>query len=179
MEGDRHHVAGPAREPSRRAWSPGGRLLGLDVGGRRIGIAVSDEHGMIASPVGYVRRGTHERDELYALILRWSPTALIVGLPTGLSGREGPQAADVRGFAKDELARFGLPLHFWDERLTTIIAERALIARGTRREARKEQIDAMAAAVILQDYLDSERARHARGRRASGLRPQGQTDSDA
>ncbi len=143
---------------------PGGRFLGLDIGSRRIGIAVSDEHGFIASPVGYVRRGVAEDNDLHDLVRRWEPLALVVGLPTGLSGREGPQAADVRSFAESALRAFGLPLHFWDERMTTTIAERALIAGGARRSARKEQIDAMAAAVILQDYLDTERGRHARRR---------------
>jgi len=145
-------------------WRPGGRFLGLDIGSRRIGIAVSDEHGFIASPVGYVRRGVAEDNDLQDLVRRWEPLALVVGLPTGLSGREGPQAADVRSFAESALRAFGLPLHFWDERMTTTIAERALIAGGARRSARKEQIDAMAAAVILQDYLDTERGRHARRR---------------
>ncbi len=148
-------------------WLPGGRYIGFDIGSRRIGVAVSDEHGLIASPVGYVRRGATERADLDALVRRWAPLALIVGLPTGMSGNEGPQAAEVRSYVDDELRGFGLPLHFWDERLTTTIAERALIAGGTRRSARKEQIDAMAAAVILQDYLEAERGRFAR-RRSSG-----------
>lgn len=155
---------GHYHETNRSRWFPGGRFLGLDIGSRRIGIAVSDEQGFIASPVGYVRRGSNEQTDLDDLVRRWEPLALVVGLPTGLSGREGPQAAEVRTFVEVALRRFGLPLHFWDERLTTTIAERALIARGTRRAARKEQIDAMAAAVILQDYLDTERGRHARGR---------------
>ena len=146
----------------RDRWTPGGRFLGLDIGSRRIGFAISDEHGYIASPVGYVRRGAAEESDLLALIRRWSPLALIVGLPTGLSGREGPQAAEVRSFTEGSLRGFGLPVHYWDERMTTTIAERALIAGGTRRSARKEQIDAMAAAVILQDYLDTERGRFAR-----------------
>lgn len=162
----------PDRQPRPRAegdedrWSPDGRFLALDVGSRRIGIAVSDEQGYIASPVGYVRRSGSEAADLRELVRRWEPLALIVGLPTGLSGREGPQAVEVRTFTDAALRGFGLPVLFWDERLTTTIAERALIAGGTRRAARKEQIDAMAAAVILQDYLDSERGRHAR-RRAS------------
>lgn len=145
-------------------WQPGGRLLGLDIGSRRIGVAVSDEQGMIASPVGYVRRGVKEQADLAGQIERWTPVGLVVGLPVGLSGREGPQAADVRTFAAESLEGFGLPVRYLDERLTTTIAERALIANGTRRSARKEQVDAMAAAVILQDYLDGERERFARRR---------------
>ena len=145
-------------------WHPGGRLLGLDIGSRRIGVAVSDEQGMIASPVGYVRRGLKEQADLAGQIRRWTPVGLVVGLPVGLSGREGPQAADVRTFAAETLEGFGLPVQYLDERLTTTIAERALIANGTRRSARKEQVDAMAAAVILQDYLDGERERFSRHR---------------
>ena len=150
--------------PERVRWQPGGRLIGLDIGSRRIGVAVSDEHGLIASPVGYVSRGTGERADLAGQIQRWAPVGLIVGLPVSLSGREGPQAADVRAFAVESLEPFGLPVRYLDERLTTTIAERALIANGTRRSARKEQVDAMAAAVILQDYLDGERERFARRR---------------
>lgn len=153
------------RLPEQRArWQPGGRLLGLDIGSRRIGVAVSDEQGMIASPVGYVRRGVKEHADLAGQIQRWTPVGLVVGLPVGLSGREGPQAADVRSFAVETLEGFGLPVQYLDERLTTTIAERALIANGTRRSARKEQVDAMAAAVILQDYLDGERERFWRHR---------------
>lgn len=145
-------------------WQPGGRLLGLDVGSRRIGVAVSDEQGMIASPVGYVRRGVKEQADLAGQIQRWTPVGLVVGLPVGLSGREGPQAADVRSFAAESLESFGLPVRYLDERLTTTIAERTLIANGTKRSARKEKVDAMAAAVILQDYLDGERERFSRRR---------------
>lgn len=145
-------------------WQPGGRLLGLDIGNRRIGVAVSDEQGMIASPVGYVRRGVKEQDDLAGQIQRWTPVGLVVGLPVGLSGREGPQAANVRSFAIETLERFGLPVQYLDERLTTTIAERALIANGIRRAARKEQVDAMAAAVILQDFMDGERERFSRRR---------------
>ncbi len=153
-----------SNDEARERWRPGGRLLGLDIGAKRIGVAVSDEHGLIASPVGFVRRGSTEHSELEGQIRRWDPIGLIVGLPVSMSGREGPQAADVRSFTADALLGFGLPVQYLDERLTTTIAERAMIANGTRRAARKEQIDAMAAAVILQDYLDSERDRFARQR---------------
>lgn len=148
----------------RERWRPGGRLLGLDIGSRRIGIAVSDEQGMIASPVGYVRRGPREEADLAEQIQRWDPVGLVVGLPVGLSGREGPQAAEVRSFAEEALEQFDLPVRYLDERLTTTIAERALIANNTRRSARRDKVDAMAAAVILQGYLDAERERSSRRR---------------
>ena len=154
-----------------RAARPG-RLLALDVGGRRIGVAVSDETRSIATPVGYVerRRPGADRAELRRLVAKWDVEQLVVGLPTSLSGREGPQAAEVRAYAEALAADLGLPLVYWDERLTTAIAERALIAAGTRRERRREQIDATAAAVILQDYLDAARKRDGgtEGRRDGG-----------
>jgi putative Holliday junction resolvase len=143
----------------------GERVMGLDVGGKRIGVAVSDELGLIATPVGFVTRGARDRDELRKLVARWGVARLVVGLPTGLSGREGPQAAEVRAFADALAADLGLPLAYWDERLTTAIAERALIESGRRRERRKEQIDAVAAAVMLQSYLDAEAGRRRRAAR--------------
>ena len=141
----------------------GGRVIALDVGGKRIGVAISDETGTIATPLGNVARGRNDVDELRRLIADWGIERLVVGLPTGLSGREGPQAAEVRAYVaslSDALAA-GAPaapaITFWDERLTTAIAERALIASGARRGQRKARIDAVAAAVILQDYLDATR----------------------
>jgi putative holliday junction resolvase len=142
-----------------------GRLMALDVGGRRIGVAVSDETRAIASPICYVERGRGDRAELRRLVARWEVERLVVGLPTSLSGREGPQAAEVRAYADALAADLDLPLDYHDERLTTTIAEKALIAQGARRAQRREQIDATAAAVILQGYLDA--ARHRRRRQES------------
>ena len=141
-----------------------GRTLALDVGEVRVGVAVSDELGAIASPLTMVRRGKSDLDELIQLTREWSPTTVVVGLPTGLSGREGPQAAIVRAFAAKLAARLGEtpPIVFWDERLTTAIAERSLIASGTSRAKRKQRIDAVAAAVLLQSYLDAARFRAGR-----------------
>jgi putative Holliday junction resolvase len=136
---------------------PEGRLLGLDVGGRRIGVAISDELGLIASPVAMVLRGPRVAQELRDLVAKYGAVRLIAGLPVGLSGREGPQAADVREYTDAIASEVGLPLEYWDERLSTSIAERSLIASGTRRDKRKAQVDAVAAAVILQSYLDHQR----------------------
>lgn len=135
----------------------GGRLLGLDMGGRRIGVAVSDEMGTIASPVAMVPRGPGDAAAIRALAEKYGAVRLIAGLPVGLSGREGPQAAEVRAYTDAIAHDVGLPLDYWDERLSTSIAERSLIASGTRREKRREQVDAVAAAVILQGYLDHQR----------------------
>ena len=134
-----------------------GRVMALDVGGKRIGVAVSDETGLIATPVRYVTRGHRDRAELRRIAIEFEICRLVVGLPTGLSGREGPQAADVRAYANPLATALGLPLEYWDERLTTAIAERSLIASGARRDQRRKQVDAVAAAVILQGYLDAAR----------------------
>lgn len=134
-----------------------GRLLGLDVGGKRIGVAISDEMGMIASPVAMVPRGPRSGQEIRAHAERLGAVSLVVGLPVGLSGREGPQAEEVRAFVEEQAEMIGLPVIWWDERLSTSIAERSLIASGTKRDKRKQQVDAVAAAVILQGYLDSRK----------------------
>ena len=152
-------IAGPIHRP--RA----GRVLALDVGGKRIGVAVSDESRAIATPLRYVVRGQRDRADLRLLATEWNAELLVVGLPTGMSGREGPQAAEVRAFAEPLAAALGLPLDYWDERLTTTIAERMLIESGVRRAARRERVDAVAASIILQDYLDAARIRRRRGER--------------
>ncbi|MCM8748114.1 Holliday junction resolvase RuvX [Thermomicrobiaceae bacterium CFH 74404] len=136
---------------------PHRRYLGLDVGGRRIGVAVSDELGMIASPIESLDRTQRGLERLLALVEQYDPQAIVIGLPTGLSGQEGQQAAEVREFAEQLRPRLDRPIIFWDERLTTAIAERALIESGKRRARRKELVDAVAAAVMLQSFLDSQR----------------------
>jgi putative Holliday junction resolvase len=142
----------------------GDRFLGLDIGEVRIGVAVSDELGMIASPVQMIPRKSDVAAELRVLIERYKPSRLIVGLPKGLSGREGPQAKATREFADALAAEVGLPLEYYDERMSSSIAEQALISQGTRREKRKQHIDAMAAAIILQGYLDNQRWKSTRRR---------------
>lgn len=143
----------------------GGRILGLDVGGKRTGVAIADELGITARPVGFVVRGPRDRDDLRVLVAQYGVTLLVAGLPAGMSGREGPQAADVRAYAGELATDLGLPLEFWDERFTSTIAERALVDSGARKAKRKEQIDAVAAAIMLQSYLDN---RAHRRRRAGG-----------
>jgi len=139
--------------------------MALDVGSKRIGVALSDETATIATPLGTVERGREDHAELRRLVAAWDVGRLVVGLPTGLSGREGPQAADVRAYVASLMTAFASaappapPIDYWDERLTTAIAERSLIAAGARRADRKTRVDAVAAAVILQDYLDARRRR--------------------
>lgn len=133
------------------------RLLGLDIGGKRIGVAVSDELGMIASPVSTIDARGDVAGELRTLISKYGVSRLIVGLPIGMSGREGPQSAEVRSVA-DKLGKvLEIEIVYSDERLSSAMASQALISQGTRRDKRKQHIDAMAAAVILQGYLDNQR----------------------
>ena len=132
------------------------RHLGLDVGTVRIGVAVSDELGIIATPLEFIARGPQDRAAFRRLVDRYQIGGLVAGIPRGLSGREGPQAQDVREYT-DALARdLDLPLVYWDERLTTVIAERSLIRGGRSRQQRKAEVDSAAAAVMLQGYLDRQ-----------------------
>lgn len=138
---------------------PHSRMMGLDVGERRIGMAIADELGMIASPLGVVQRGEGDLQRILEAAREQRASTLVVGLPTGMSGREGPQAATVRAFAATlATASSGtLDIVFWDERLTSAVAERALQAQGRKKNRQSGAVDALAAAVILQGYLDAER----------------------
>lgn len=147
----------PSVLPTLRDRHAEGRIMGLDIGGRRIGVAVSDETRLIATPVRFVERGSGDRQAFRELIERYGVGRLVAGLPTGMSGREGPQAADVRTYADRLATELDLPMEYWDERLSTAIAERTLIAGGTSRADRRTRVDAVAAAVILQGFLDHER----------------------
>lgn len=133
------------------------RLLCLDIGGKRIGVAVSDELGMIASPVKTIDAKTNVVAELKSLMDSYGVRRLVVGLPVGMSGKEGPQAAEVREIAENLRQKLDVEIIYSDERLSSAVADQALIRQGTRREKRKQHIDAMAAAVILQGYLDTQR----------------------
>ena len=131
------------------------RVLGLDPGERRIGVALSDPTGTIASPHSVIDRRTvdpaiavREMCEEYGVGL------IVVGLPTGLSGNEGPSAKAARVFGTRVSAAADVPVEFQDERFTTVTAEAALLEGGVRRDKRREVRDKVAAAVILQTYLD-------------------------
>jgi putative holliday junction resolvase len=138
------------------------RIMGLDVGSKRTGVAIADELGISANPIGFIHRDERDREELRAIIQRYKITRVVAGLPQGISGREGPQAADVRHYCEALSVDLDLPFVYWDERFTTSMAERVLIERGTRREQRKTQIDAIAAAIMLQHYLDVQANRRGR-----------------
>jgi putative holliday junction resolvase len=134
-----------------------GRRVALDVGGRRIGVAVSDELGIIASPVRTVDIKREGLAGLIQAIQQYEPVEVVIGLPTGMSGHEGPQADEVRSFAAMLAEQIPLPITFWDERLTTFAADQALMESGYRTKRRKQMVDAVAASLILQSYLDAQR----------------------
>ncbi len=134
-----------------------GRIIGLDVGDRRIGIAVSDETHLIATPHSvYTRVGWGPDVKHIRQVYDSARGMLIVcGLPRNMDGSVGFQAEKVMGFA-EQLRKAGLPVAFQDERLSTVSAHQALIEGGVRRDGRKENVDKVAAAVILQSYLDGQ-----------------------
>lgn len=139
-----------------------GRLLGLDIGGKRIGVAISDEGQILSSPLAMVERKALAVAEIGRIARETGVVAIVAGLPTGLSGREGAQAAETRRFADAAALELGLPLSYWDERLTSTQAERMLIEAGKRRKERREQIDALAASLMLQSFLDARMHRRNR-----------------
>jgi putative Holliday junction resolvase len=132
------------------------RIAALDVGEARIGVAVSDELGITAQGIGVVRRvgGRRDLEALAAMLAPYAPERLVVGLPLNMNGSEGPQAERVRAFATGAAAHLALPLEFWDERLTTVAAERALLEADLSRRRRRQLVDQVAATLILQGFLD-------------------------
>jgi putative Holliday junction resolvase len=134
----------------------GERLLGLDVGTKTIGMALSDTTFLIASPLDTIRR-TRFRDDVQRLIAeigRHKVGGIVIGLPLSLDGSEGPRVQGVRQVAQNLLTHVDLPLAFWDERLSTAAVERGMIEADLSRRRRAEIIDRAAAAYILQGFLD-------------------------
>ena len=148
----------PICNPSdlKRSLAIGQRLLGLDVGTKTIGMALSDTTLMVATPLDTIRRKRFRDDvaRLLEEIQRHHVGGIVVGLPLGLDGREGPRAQSVRQFAKNLLAHADLPLAFWDERLSTAAVERQMIEADLSRRRRAAIIDRAAAAYIMQGLLD-------------------------
>ncbi len=137
------------------------RILALDVGDRRIGLAVSDALGFTAQGLEtYTRTGDDERDAAYIVGVanRYAPAMLLFGLPRNMDGSYGFQCDKVRAFADAVLAKWDGPSDFFDERLTTMSAQRVLSEGNVRGQKRKQVIDKMAAVVILQGYLERHRA---------------------
>ena len=134
----------------------GARLLGLDVGSKTIGLALSDTRRVIASPLETIRRRRFRDDlaHLLALIERHGVGGLVIGLPLALAGGDTPRTQSVRQFARNVLAARELPIAFWDERLSTAAVTREMIAHDMTRKRRAEIVDRVAAAYILQGFLD-------------------------
>jgi putative Holliday junction resolvase len=136
--------------------APGARLLGLDVGSKTVGLALSDVTRSIATPYHTLRRGKFAKDAeaIREVIERNEVGALVIGLPLNLDGSEGPRAQSTRAFARNLAAKIAVPIAFWDERLSTAAVERHLLEADASRKRRAEVIDRMAAAYILQGALD-------------------------
>ena len=132
------------------------RVLGLDLGARRVGVAVSDEAGLLASPYEVIDRDTVDLPgRLRQIIGEESIGRVIVGLPLSLSGDEGPAARAVRREADALAGDLPVPVEVFDERLTTVSAERPLMEMRMRADARRRVVDKVAAAVMLQSWLEA------------------------
>jgi len=132
------------------------RFLALDIGEKRIGVAVSDPAGVVATPVTVLDAAEVERDPsaLRELAEERDVQAVVIGLPVTLAGEEGPQAARVRTVAERIGAALALPIEWWDERLSTATARRALTEAGVSARKSRGDVDRLAAAVFLQAFLD-------------------------
>jgi putative holliday junction resolvase len=144
--------------PSRRS----GRVLGLDVGARRIGIAVSDPLGITAQGLETLERKNKRQDyeRLAGIIRKYEVREIVVGLPLRMSGAEGTQSEKMRGVAEELHRKFGLPVHLWDERLTSAEANRFLRQSELSIEKRGKAVDRMAAVLILQGWMDHQKLAH-------------------
>lgn len=134
------------------------RYLGVDIGKKRTGLAISDPTGLIARPLEVVAGGADAAAlgrALRPIVDREEVEGLVVGLPLRMGGEEGPEAVHARAVGVHLARAFGLPVQMWDERLSTVEATDRLIEAGLGREERKDQLDKVAAALILQDFLDS------------------------
>jgi putative Holliday junction resolvase len=133
------------------------RILALDVGSKRIGVAVSDPLGITAQGLDTIQRQNKRRDweALSAVLARYEVAEIVVGLPLRLTGAEGTQSEKMRQFAKGLEAHFGLPVHLWDERWTSTEANRLLRETNLSIEKRGKAVDRMAAILILQSWLEA------------------------
>ena len=141
----------------RDAVPAGSRVIGLDVGTKTIGTALSDTRLVIASPLETIRRRRFRDDMavLFALVERYGVGGLVIGLPLTMEGGDGPRTQSVRQFARNVLALRDMPIALWDERLSTAAVTRAMIAADMTRKRRAEIVDRVAAAYILQGCLDA------------------------
>jgi putative holliday junction resolvase len=133
-----------------------GRLMGLDLGSKTIGLAVSDVERRLASPLKTLARRAFQKDAdaLVALFAEFEIAGVILGLPLDLEGREGPRAQSTRAFARNLATRIEAPIAYWDERFSTAAVTRSLIENDVSRARRAKVVDKLAAAYILQGALD-------------------------
>jgi putative Holliday junction resolvase len=156
------------------------RILGLDLGARRIGLAISDPEGSIAFPVGTLDHKTRKRDiaALCEIIAERAVEAVVVGLPIHMSGRVGPEAENAKTFAKQLSEASGLTVDTIDERWTTKEANRALRETGRKGKKRKQVVDSVAASLLLRAYLDQRALTNdVSGPRSAG-EPSGTSETD-
>lgn len=146
----------PDAEAFAAALPPMGAVAGLDLGTKTIGVAVSDLRRRVATPTETVRRVkfTADAQRLLALAAARELKGFVLGLPINMDGSEGPRAQSARAFGRNLAALTQLPIAFWDERLSTVAAERALLEADASRKRRAQVIDAVAAGFILQGMLD-------------------------
>ena len=143
-------------ELDRLSLAPDSRLLGLDLGEKTIGLALSDRLLMVATPMEPLKRGKFATDaaQLDIIISAQGIGGLVVGLPLNMDGSDGPSAQSARAFGRNWVNHSALPLIFWDERLSTMAVTRTLLDADASRKRRGEVVDKMAAAYILQGALD-------------------------
>jgi putative Holliday junction resolvase len=134
------------------------RWMGIDYGDRHIGIAVSDELFITAQGLTTLHHSGEEAviREIEQLANKWNVTEVIVGLPRNMNGSIGPRGRIAETFAESLQEKLNRPVHLWDERLTTVSAERMLLAADLSRKKRKQVIDKMAATLLLQNYMDAK-----------------------
>jgi putative holliday junction resolvase len=132
------------------------RILAIDHGTKRVGLALSDETGTIARPLQFLPAEPAAKlfDSLKETVVERKVEEIVVGIPRNMNGTYGPAAEKAREFVAALKQAVTVPVHTWDERLTTVQAQRALIETGMRRDKRKERVDQTAAAILLQSYLD-------------------------
>ena len=135
------------------------RILGLDLGSKRIGVAISDSLGITAQGLGVIEKDKGEEviEYIKGVVAKEGVSEIVVGLPLNMNGSHGPKAQEAEAFANGLREKLRLPVNLWDERLTTMEVERIMIAGGASRNKRKKKKDKLAAQVILQSYLSARK----------------------
>jgi putative Holliday junction resolvase len=132
------------------------RILGLDIGDKRIGVAITDELGITAQAVGTIDRSQTPDcfEEIHKTAKEYGAACIVAGLPKRLDGSSSPQTEKVEHFISELRTKTDIPVHTWDERLTTVTAEASLLEADMRRKSRRKVVDSVAAQIMLQHYLD-------------------------